>query len=245
MAGLHGYAILNEPGVYTRTPDTPLQRQSVIDYTLGNRPLGNHIKHWKTNVAQTGSDHRARVTTIATKSFTTARPAPAWEKITWTIDGKPSEVMKEELRRLMAFEAGPENPPLFRETKREEPQLALENFEYNLSLLIHTIKKHAPTKRPCRWSKPWWTEELTQLRKTFCREGRLAREDPRRKELSNQAKRNYQNKLKQAKAAHWRSVLEKAKKTTYGQHTSSLKRDWAPSCQGVPNIRRPATSTMR
>ena len=90
-----------------------------------------------------------------TKSFTTARPAPAWEKITWTIDGKPSEVMKEELWRLMDFEAGPENPPSFGETKKEEPQLALENFEYNLSLLIHTIKKHAPTKRPCRWSKPW------------------------------------------------------------------------------------------
>ena len=40
----------------------------------------------------------------------------------------------------------------------------------------------------------------------------MAREDPRRKEFSNQAKRNYQNKLKQAKSAHWRFFLEKAKK---------------------------------
>ena len=225
MAGLHGYTILNKPGVYTRTPDTPLQRPSVIDYTLANRPLGNHIKHWKTNITHTGSDHRAIVTTITTKSFMTARPAPAWEKITWMIDGKPSEVMKEELRKLMDFEARPEDPHSFRETKRGEPQLALENFEYNLSLLIHTIKKHPPTKRLCRWSKPWWTEELTQPRKTFCREGRLAREDPGRKELSNQAKRNYQNKLKQAKSAHWRSFLEKGNKNNvWTAHQFTQKR---------------------
>ena len=107
IAGLYGYAILNEPGLYTRTPDIPTQRPSVIDYTLANRPLGNHIKHWKTNIAYTGSDHRAIVTTIATRPFTVTRPAPAWEKITWTIDGKPSEVMKEELRRPMDFDAGP------------------------------------------------------------------------------------------------------------------------------------------
>ena len=149
VAGLHSYAIINEPGVYTKTPDTPLQRPSVIDYTLANRYPEIHIKYWKTNIAHTGSDHKAIVTTIATKSFTTAKPALAWEKITWPIDRKPSEVMKEELRRLMDFEAEPGDSPSFRETKKEESQLAVENFEYNLSLLIHTVKKHAPTKRPC------------------------------------------------------------------------------------------------
>ena len=153
MAGLQGYAILNEPEVYTRTPDTPLRRPSVIDYRLANRPLGNQIKHWKKNIAQTGSYHRAIVTTITTKSFTTARPVPVWEKITGKIDGKPSEVMKEELRRLMDFEPGPADPSSFRETKRGEPQLPLENFEYNRFLLIHNVKKHAATQRPCRWSK--------------------------------------------------------------------------------------------
>ena len=61
VAGLHKYAILNELGVYTRTSDIPTQRPSVINYTLANRPLGNHtgIKHWKTNIAHTGSNHNS------------------------------------------------------------------------------------------------------------------------------------------------------------------------------------------
>ena len=49
----------------------------------------------------------------------------------------------------MDFEAGQGDPPSFRETKKEETQLALENFEYNLSLLIHAVKKQPPIKRPC------------------------------------------------------------------------------------------------
>ena len=225
IAGLHRYAILNEPGVYTRTPDITTQRPLVIDYTLANRPLGNHIKHWKTNIAHTGSDHRAIVTTVATRPFTVARPAPAWEKITLTIDSKPSEVMKEELRRLMDFDTEPSKPPSFRETKREDPQMALENFEYNISLLIHTIKKYAPTKRPCRWSKLWCTDELTKLRRTFCHKARMAKNNPRHREVYKQAKRIYQNKLKQAKSAHWRSFLESAKKNdVWTAHQFSQKK---------------------
>ena len=53
----------------------------------------------------------------------------------------------------------------------------------------------------------------------------MAREDPRRKELSSQAKRNYQNKVKQAKSAHWRSFLEKAKKSdVWRAHQFTQKR---------------------
>ena len=49
------------------------------------------------------------------------------------------------------------------------------------------------------------------MRKTFYCARKWAREDPRLKKNSNQAKRIYQNKLKQAKSAHWRTFLKKAK----------------------------------
>ena len=119
----------------------------------------------------------------------------------------------------------PKQYPTFCETDKGNPQLALENFEYNLSLLIHTIRKHAPTRRPCRWSKPWWTEELTQPRKIFCQEGRKARNDPVLRERAKQEKRDYQNKMKQAKTAQWRTFLERRKKNNvWTAHQFTQKR---------------------
>ena len=43
-AELQGFAIINEPRVYTRTPDNTNNRPSVIDYTLANRQLADFVK---------------------------------------------------------------------------------------------------------------------------------------------------------------------------------------------------------
>ena len=50
VAGLRGFAIINEPGVYTRTPDNINDRPSTIVYTLANRQLADFVKTWKTNI---------------------------------------------------------------------------------------------------------------------------------------------------------------------------------------------------
>jgi len=44
VAGLHGYAILNEPGIYTRTLDNNTARPSVIYYTLANNQFAAFLK---------------------------------------------------------------------------------------------------------------------------------------------------------------------------------------------------------
>jgi len=212
VAGLHGYAILNEPGIYTRTPDNNTTRPSVIDYSLANNQLAEFVKTWRTNFPHTGSDHLAIITTISSTTFTPMRPSPDWNRITWKTGGEANAVIEDELKALMGNEGEDRNNTLFKWTKEEDPENAIVDFEHNLSLLIPTIKKHAPVKRPCKWSKSWWTPELTQLRKDFTVKTRKAKEDPRVTDDAKQAKKKYQNEVKKAKATHWRTFLENAKK---------------------------------
>jgi hypothetical protein len=163
VASLHGYAILNEPGIYTRFPDITGHRPSTIDYTLADRHCQKFVKSWKTNLPSTGSDHIAIKTEIQTTPWGNPKPSPNWGKIAWrNEEGKPNEDIKEDLMALISEKETP-NSPKFRKTADWEGMEAEDNFEYNLNLLIHTIKKHAPMKRPSRWSKAWWTTDLTDL----------------------------------------------------------------------------------
>ena len=93
MAGLQGFAIINKPGVYTRTPDNINDRPSVIDYIVANRQLADFVKTWKTNIPHTCSDHTAIVTSITSAPYVTARPSPNWGNITWKVEGKPNAVI--------------------------------------------------------------------------------------------------------------------------------------------------------
>ena len=212
VAGLRGFAIINKPGVYNRTPDNINDRPSVIDYTLANRQVADFVKTWKTNILHTGSDHTAIVTSITSTPYVMARPSPDWGKITWKVEGKPNAVIEEEVWKLMDPTINSEHATSFRWTRETEPENAVDDFDFNLSLLIYTIKKHAPMKRPCRWSKPWWTPKLTQLRKDFTCTARKAKMDPTLTQNAKEKKKAYQFSVKRVKAAQWRSFLENAKK---------------------------------
>ena len=203
VAGLQSFAIINEPGVYTRTPDNINDRPSIINYTLANRQLADFVKRWKTNIPHTGSDHTAIVTSITSAPYITARPSPNWGKITWKVEGKPNAVIEDEVTKLMGSRFNNEHTTSFKWTRETERENAVDDFDFNLSLLIHTIKKHPPMKRPCKWSKPWLTPELTQLRKDFTCVARKAKMNPALTQHATEKKKAYQSNVKRAKAAHW------------------------------------------
>jgi len=212
VVGLRGFAIINEPGVYTRTPDNINDRPSVINYTLANPQLADIVKTWKTNIPHTGSNHTAIVTSITYAPYVTARPSPNWGKITWKVEGKPNALIEEEVKKPIGSTVDNEQAASFKWTRETEPESEVDDFDFNLFLLIHTIKKHVPMKRPCRWSKPWWTPELTQLRKDFTCATRKAKMDPTLTQDMKEKKKTYQSSVKRAKAAHWRTFLKNAKK---------------------------------
>jgi len=155
IAGLHGYAILNEPGIYTRTPDNKTKWLSVIHDTLANNLLAEFVNRWRTNIPHTGSDHRPIITTISSTIFTPTRPSPDWNHITWRIGREAKEVIVDELKVLMGNDGEGRNSTIFKWTKEGDSEDSIEDFEHNLSPLIHIIKKHALIKRPFKWSKSW------------------------------------------------------------------------------------------
>ena len=225
VAGLPGFAIINEPGVYTRTPDNINDRPSVITYTLANRQLADHVLTWKTNIPHTVSDHTAIVTSITFTPYVTARLSPNWGKKTWKVKRKPNAVIEEEVKKPMGSMVNKEHTISFKWTRETEPENAADDFDFNQSLLIHTIKKHALMKRPCRWSKPWWTPELTQLRKDIPCAARKANIDPTLTQDAKDKKKAYQSNIKRAKAAQWRTFLANAKKNdVWTAHQFTKKR---------------------
>ena len=133
----------------------------------------------------------AIVTSITCTPYVTARPSPNWGKITWKVKGKPNAVIEEEIKKLMDPTINNEHTTSFRWTRETEPENAVDDFDFNLSLLIHTIKKHAPMKRPCGWSKPWWTPELTQLRMDITCTTRKAKIDPTLTQNAKEKKKAY------------------------------------------------------
>ena len=116
VAGLRFFAIINKPGVYTRTQDNTNNRPSVFYYTLTNRQLADFVKTWKTNIPHNGSDHIAIVTSITSTPYVTARPFPNWVKITWKVESKPNAVIEEQIRKLMSSTVNNEETTLFRWT---------------------------------------------------------------------------------------------------------------------------------
>jgi len=118
----------------------------------------------------------------------------------------------EEVKKLMSSMANNEHTASFKWTREAEPENPVDDFDFNLSHLILTIKKHAPMKRRCRWSKHWWTPELTQLRQDFTCAARKAKMDPTVTQDAKEKKRPtslISNKLKQLMADLPRECREK------------------------------------
>jgi len=206
LAALRGYNIINTPGIYTRLPDTPIiHRPSVIDYTLANNSLLARLSRWEDVYQRSGSDHVIVVTELDSEGVGLAGPAPDWEKIDWKDEkGEPNPVIKSALRRYL--KEGDEYKEIY------EAENAEKVFGDNLRRLIQMVKNWAPQKTRTRWSKAWWTPDITELRRVYTSAARLVRRDGSGVEERNDAKKAYKNAIDQAKRKHWNEFLANAKK---------------------------------
>jgi len=74
------------------------------------------------------------------------------------------------------------------------------------------VKNWAPQKTPTRWSKAWWTPDITELRRVYTSAARRVRRDGSGVEERNDAKKAYKNAIDRAKRKHWNEFLANAKK---------------------------------
>lgn len=158
-AALNVYTILNTPGIYTRFPDNPIiHRPSVLDYLIANASMLAKVSRWRDITQRTGSDHIIIVIEIDSEEVEVTRPGPDWEKIKWRNDkGEPNPEIEAQLKDYWNKEW--RHVEIHHASEREC------NFQISLRRLIHLVKSWVPMKRPTRWSKGWWTPELTELRR--------------------------------------------------------------------------------
>jgi len=206
LAALQDYTIINTPGIYTRFPDNPrLHRPSVIDYTLANNSLLAKVSKRKDVYQRSGSDHIIIVTELDSEGVALARASQDWEKIKWRDEeGEPNPVIESALKRYLT--EGNEYKEIYQADGAEE------RFGDNLARLIQMVKNWAPQKNQTRWSKAWWTADITELRRIYTSAARRVRRDRSGVEERNKAKKTDQSAIDKAKRKHWNNFLASATK---------------------------------
>jgi len=201
LAALRGYNIINTPGIYTRLPENPtLHRPSVIDYALANNSLLAKVSKWKDVYQTSGSEHMIIVTELDSEGVPLARVSPDWEKIRWRDEeGEPNPVIQLALKPYLTEENE------YKEIYKAEG--AVERFGDNLGRLIQSVKNWTPQKNPTRWSKAWWTADITELRRVYTSAARRVRRDGSGVEESNETKKAYKSAIDRAKRKHGNSFL--------------------------------------
>lgn len=197
--GLHVANDASQPPTYWTT-----RGSSYIDVTLGSASMARFIREWRVQEDWTSSDHNALVITLrvpkATGNDQSLGPTrfnikkANWERF--------SEILTDQSRsRLEVLEL---------EAREDVDRMA----ESLTSVIIEACEGSMPRKKRFRKSNPWWTEQLTKLKKAAYRKRREYKNEPRDSLDRPRLKLEYQDSLriysrgvKVAKRASWRRFV--------------------------------------
>jgi len=217
------YHLLNTPGVYTHFPFDTTSRPSVLDLAFANTALSALVSSWDTPLPSTGSDHVPSVVTLRPPGVMLPPPTPHWALLDLYAVG----------RALDTFTTLPC-------PARPTPNSLSRWFDISSTRLTSLHTSHGPCKRPCPRSKPWWSPNLSSLRREYHRFARLSHLDPSPLNWSNvkSSRRTYFKAIASAKKAHWSDFLSSAtpgsvwtaKRFAFGRPP-----EWFPDLPGASN----------
>jgi len=189
------YPLLNSPGVYTRFPFDTTPRPSVLDLAFANTALSSLVSSWDTPLPSTGSDHVPCMVTLRPPAVMLPPPTAHWALHDLYTVGKV----------LDTFSTLPC-------PARPTPNSLSRWFDISSTSLASLLTSHAPCKRPCPRSRPWWSTHLSSLRRQYHRFARLSRLDPSPLNWSNvkSSRRTYFKAIASAHKAHWLDFLSSA-----------------------------------
>jgi len=72
---------------------------------------------------------------------------------------------------------------------------------------MHLITSNTQTKRPSSYTEPWWTPELTQLRRIHHHPSRLMRKNQASPAMARVARNRYFKAIQSSKRVHWSQFL--------------------------------------
>jgi len=155
------FHLLNTPWVYTRFPFDTVSQPSVLDRAFANTALAPLVSSWDTPLPSTGSDHVPCVIALKPPRIMLRPPTPHWALLDLDAVGKA----------LDTFSVLPH-------PARPTPNSRSRWFDISSSCLTSLLTSHAPCKRPCPRSKPWWSPRLSSLRRDYHKFARIPRLDP-------------------------------------------------------------------
>ena len=189
-ASAYLFSLLNTPGIYTRFPFTNNHHPAVLDLSFANSALLPYFSCWNPSLPPTGWDHTPLTIILSTPLL---KPPPRglnWKYMDW-----------DQIRPLLADLSLTAPPAL-------PTQDTLDRcFDDSLAKITHLITSNTPTERPSSYVKPWWTPELTQLRRIHHHTSRLMRKNQASPAMARVARNTYFKDIQSAKRVHWSEFL--------------------------------------
>ena len=187
-----GFALLNPPREYTTFPLVGKARPSVIDLAFANPLLLPLFKSWEVSLPSIGCDNVPITINLAPPSLIPIPGRPRWPDTDW-----------ETLSPLIKKFRIPPAPACSSPADLDRWMVG------SLARLTALLKEHTPVSRPSHYCKPWWTPQLTTLRREFHKASRLARKHGTStlRDVANISKAGYFKAIKATKNRHWSSFL--------------------------------------
>lgn len=199
----HNLYIVNKPS--STFTYSNIQGASNIDVTLANSVSYNRIQHWKIHEDSTSSDHN-----LITFNINTSGPDTA-TRITKSSRYNTKRANWD--RFLEVLEERMENSNLPRSDEEiVDPDTIATELE---SIITSACNASIPRKMRFPKSAPWWTKELTVLKKQSRAARRVyqANQNTHRKETLQARYRTLRNKyiskIREAKNSNWREFVSK------------------------------------
>jgi len=183
---------------------------SIIDLTLSSP--GVELNWSIDSEAATGSNHEVIMWEIlggTPNSQDSSKEVTGWDIRGWSGAGKSEKEQKAAREKEAAAQqcylrSGKKTAALDDTSSAEQVEEAAVALR---EAMVGTLNNHARAKRWCSRSKPWWTEELAELRKQLGR----ARQRPAGIGRTRDAQRNLRRAIRKAKKECWNKFLQEAK----------------------------------
>lgn len=201
----HDMELLNEPDQPTFFRKN-LKSLSVIDLDFISADLNNkYIVQSQIAEEVSGSDHEIiKITIELNEKQLIENPLHSnqykLDNVDWDeINNHISQIIKEKYSWCLN-----ENTAQITDSDLEAEAIKLKE------LIVEVIEKKIPKKRRSEYSKPWWNDNLKNMRKEMAKAHRNWKENNSLYEIFQQKRNSYFTEIKAAKSACWNNFLENA-----------------------------------
>ena len=197
------FDLISEPdnGTFHRSN---LVKISNIDLVFSISNISQYMSWWKDEDYTIGSKHDMIFFSISKEDKLVENPLYAcqynFEKANWKKINEDIQLEQDNTEFQWSLN----------EISKDSLELEAEKLQ---NLIIKIVEKHIPKKKLCEKSKPWWSKNLTTLRKKMAKYRRIwkRKADSTAEHKYIDIRKQYYYEIKSAKTKCWNNFLENAR----------------------------------